>query len=423
MRLNNWLKSRSTDDKRVIKNIIFLGLQQGANYILPLITLPYLVRVLGPEKFGLLSFATATILYFTILTDYGFNLSATRNISINRTDESVKNEIFSSVLIIKFFLTLISFLLLFFLLSSVEKFHQNQMVYFVTFGIVIGQAIYPVWYFQGMESLQNVTILNIGVKFIFSLLVFVLVKNPDDFIIVPILTSLGSIVFGLLSLWVLFRKFSVKFRLQKLSVLKKHLLDGWHVFFSNIAISFYTISTTFILGFFANNTIVGYYSAADKILQAVKSIYSPISQSIYPLISKKLHENTILGIAFVKRIIQKVGIFMLLISLLLFFFSKPIVYFLLGDKFHESVILLKVMSILPLLVSLSNLYGIQTMLNLGFQKMFSKIIFIAALLGIILSLALVPIYKGLGTSIVIVLVELFVTLSMYYFLKISKRVL
>ncbi len=423
MRLNNWLKSRSTDDKRVITNIIFLGLQQGANYILPLITLPYLVRVLGPEKFGLLSFATATILYFTILTDYGFNLSATRNISINRTDESVKNEIFSSVLIIKFFLTLISFLLLFFLLSSFDKFHQNQMVYFVTFGIVIGQAIYPVWYFQGMESLQNVTILNIGVKFIFSLLVFVLVKNPDDFIIVPILTSLGSIVFGLLSLWVLFRKFSVKFRLQKLSVLKKHLLDGWHVFFSNIAISLYTISTTFILGFFANNTIVGYYSAADKILQAVKSIYSPISQSIYPLISKKLHENTTSGIAFVKRIIQKVGIFMLLISLLLFFFSEPIVYFLLGDKFHESVLLLRIMSILPLLVSLSNLYGIQTMLNLGFQKRFSKIIFIAALLGIILSLALVPIYKGLGTSIVIVIVELFVTLSMYYFLKISKRVL
>lgn len=421
----NSLKCKLADTaekKRLVGNIFSLGVLQGANYVLPLFTVPYLVRVLGPEYYGLLAFATATIAYFVLITDYGFNLSATRQISIHRDDKGKVNEIFSTVMIIKIALMLLSFGLMSLLVFSFEKFSQHWEVYVISFGIVIGQVLFPVWLFQGLERMKYITYLNIGAKAFFTLCIFLFVKEREDYLLVPFLTAMGFLVAGVWSLYLVKKEFNIRFVWQTKATLKFQLAEGWHVFFSSMAISLYTISTTFILGLFTNNSIVGYFAAANKIVQAVKSLYTPVSQAIYPLISKKIHEDKQAGLMFIYKTTLIVGIGMFLISSVLFLSAESVVNLLLGEQYQQSVLLLQIMAFLPFVIALSNIFGIQTMLNLGYKREFSFFVVITAISGLGLALILTPLYDAIGVSVAMLIVEILITfmLGLFVLIKIRK---
>ena len=380
-----------------------------------------MVRLLGPEYFGLLAFAAAFITYFVLLTDYGFNLSATRQVSIYRDDNNKISEIFSAVMIIKAFLALAGFVFMVVIVFSFEKFSRHWELYVVTYGLVVGQMLFPVWLFQGMERMKYITYLNISAKVFFTVCIFSFVKEQEDYLLVPLLTAMGFIVSGVLSLYVVAKKFDVVFSWQDASVLKSQLAEGWHVFLSSMSISLYTVSTTFILGLFVNNTVVGYFAAADKIVHAVKGLYVPVSQAIYPLVGKKLYEDKEQGLVFIKKVSWVVGAGMFVISGMLFILADPIVVILLGEQYQESIFLLKVMAFLPFIVALGNIFGIQTMLNLGYKKEFSLFIFVAAIAGLLLSLYLTSLYEAVGTSFAVLIVEVFIAVMLGLFVRIKIR--
>ena len=415
--------SSSEEMNRLRSNILSLGILQIANYVLPLLTFPYLIRVIGLENFGLLAFAGATSMYFSLITSYGFDLSATRMISINRDNKNRVNEIFSSVLTIKFSLLVLTLALMVLLVFSFDRFSQDWEIYFLTFGIAVGQTLFPVWLFQGLEQMKYITYINISAKVFFTGCIFIFVNDRQDYWIVPTLNSLGFLIAGLCSLYIANKQFGVNFKRPTMTAIREQLFDGYHVFVSTISISLYTVSTTFILGLFASNLIVGYYAAAEKIVQAVKGLYSPISQSIYPLISQKMHMDIDTGLVFVKKVIFIVWTTMLIISMLLFFLSESIVHLLFGRNSQESILLLRIMAIVPFFVALSNILGIQIMLNLGLQRAFSQILFAAAVTGVCLNLVMVPTYEAVGSAVSIVVVEIFVTVSMLLFLYVKSPLL
>ena len=410
-------KLMQTESKRLLSNFISLFTLQGLNYILPLITLPYLVRVLGVEIFGLLAFATATVTYFNILTDYGFNLTATKKIALYRENKDKVVEIFSAVMSVKILLMIVSFLLLTLLVFSVAKFTSHWELYLLSFGAVIGQVFFPVWFFQGMEKMKYITYLNILAKVIFTVAIFFFVQSKEDAYVVPLLTSLGALISGFFSLIIIKKQFKVSFKFQKLSTLNFYRKEAHHIFISNIAISLYTVSTVFILGLLTNNSIVGVYSAADKLIQAVKGLMGPVSQTIYPFISRKVNESAEACLNFIRYILFSVGLVFGLLSLFIFFFADMLILLLLGEQYSESIEILRIMSVLPCLIALSNVFGIQTMVVFSRNKPFTLILVLGSILSFILSFILVPTYQAVGSAYSVVIVETFITLSMFIYIQ------
>ena len=419
LRFNFWKSyfTRTLVRKRLTKNFISLSILQALNYLLPLATLPYLVRVLGPEKFGLYSFAQAFVGYFVILTNYGFILSATREISINRENKKRINEIFSSVIVVKFILAILSLIILSLLLIFIPRFRNDWLLYIFTFGAVLGDILFPVWFFQGMERMKYITILKVLSRGIYTICIFIFIRDMNDYIFVPLIYATGSFIAGVLSLGIVFRNFKLKFTLPNLEILKHRFREGWHVFISTISISLYTTSNVFILGLFTNNTIVGYYSVVEKIVRAMREMLTPVSQTVYPYISKLATDSKQKALHFIRKLVLIVGTGSFIISILLFIFAGYIINIFFGNQYQQSIIILRILAFLPFLISLTNIFGIQTMLTFNFKKAYSKIFIAAGLLNIFLTLVLVQFYQHIGVSIALIITEIIIMVSMLFYLE------
>lgn len=396
--------------KRVlISNFSWLTGLQIARFILPLITFPYLVRVLGVEKYGLISFASAFVGYFLVLTEYGFKYSATKNISIHRNEPKAVSEIFCSTMIIKFSLCLVSILLLTIIVFSFSKFTLNWEIYFISFGVVVGDLLFPVWFFQGMEKMKYISLLSILSRLIFTVSIFILVRGEEDYLIVPMLTCLSIITSGIISQVIIWKYFNVKIIFPSKESILKELTDGFHLFLSRISVNIYTISNPFLLGLLTNNTMVGYYSAGEKIVKATMIPFSVLSQTIYPHMNKLASESKEQLLALGRKLIRVVTIPAIFISCVLIFFSSQISAIILGPQYIESIIVIQILSFLPLIVGLNNIFGMQTMIPLGYTRAFLKTLSSAAVLNIILCFILIPLFQHVGTAIALVITELWVT--------------
>jgi polysaccharide transporter, PST family len=372
------LRGLSDDKKNLLSNVFSLSVLQGASYILPLITLPYLVRVLGAEKFGLVAFAQAFVQYFVILTDYGFDLSATKEISIHREDKQKVSEIFISVLAVKFALMVLSLVLLCVVVFSFSKFKSDWQIYFMAFGMVVGQVLFPVWLFQGMERMKYIVLLNLASKFFFTILIFVVVRKTADYIYVPLITSCGFILSGFFGQWLAFRNFGIKRNFPTIDCLWSRLKDSTQFFLSRASVSIYTSSNVFFLGLFTNNATVGYYSAAEKLYVAFQCIYQPLTSAIYPYMAK--HRN----ITLYKKVFKLCLALNSISCILLFIFSSYIITLLFGKDFQQSVLVLRIFSVSLIFVVPSILMAYPFLAALGFARYANGSVIVGSLFHLII---------------------------------------
>ena len=332
--------------KLLTTNFLSLITLQAINFLLPLITLPYLVRILGPEKYGLIAFAQSMVLYFNILADYGFNFSATREVSINRDDKNKINNIFSSVMSVKFCLGILGFALLVLLVFIFPRFKKDWLIYLLTYGMVFGNIFFPTWLFLGLEKIKYVTIVNIISKGISTICIFIFINNVSDYIYVPLINSLGFLIAGALSLGSAFRNFKVKFSLPSLNNMKHQLIEGRHVFISQIAVSGYSNSRIFAVGLFTNSTITGYYSIAEKLVNLVQAFpVSSLVQVLYPRLSKIFSENKRYAMKIMNKFQNFTTVAYLIILPVFYFLAPYIIKIFSGEPYKEVVLVFRILLI------------------------------------------------------------------------------
>ena len=194
----------------ILSNFFSLTILQVANYILPLIILPFLVRVLDLENFGIVMFSQALITFIVIAVDFGFDISGTREISISNTNKERISKVFSAIITIKILLIFLWLLILILLVECIPKLKVNSNIYYLNFGVVIGQGLFPGWFFQGIQRMKFVTIINIVAKLIFTLLIFFIVNKEEDFYLVPAFNSIGFLIAGVFGLFLALKHVSIR---------------------------------------------------------------------------------------------------------------------------------------------------------------------------------------------------------------------
>lgn len=404
-------------NKRLIENIISLFTIKGLEYILAFITFPYLVRVLQVENFGAVVFVQGIIQYFVLFTDYGFNLLGPKEIAQH---DSIKErgKIFASIFCAKLILLLISTIVFICMLIGVKYINDIDItLYSVVYLMVIGNVIFPIWFFQGIQQMRYITIVNIIGRFLSVVCIFYFVKAPSDYILAGLFQAIVPLIAGTCSWIILWKKYREVFILPKFQSVKQVFIDAWEIFTSTIAINLYTASNIVFLGLLTNNTIVGYFSGAQKIIQNINQLISPVTQAIYPYVSKTASNSKNEALKFLRKIVLILGGGNFIGSILIFIFAEWIVDILLGEGYEQSVLLLRILAFLPFIISLSNIFGIQTMLVFGMKKQFNKVLLSAAIVNTVIVLPMIYFYQAIGVSISMTITEIFVTLSMYIVLK------
>jgi polysaccharide transporter, PST family len=206
--------------RRLVENFFSLSVLNAISFLFPLITVPFLTRVLGPETFGLVSFAMVVIQYFIIFTNFGFAYSATQQISINQNDKKRISDIFSAVITVKLIISAICGVFLVLMILFFQQFRAHYLIFIYTFGIVIGDALVPVWLFQGMEKMKFITLVNFVSKLVFTLLIFVFVRAESDYLIVPLFNTCGYLIAGVISFIIAYRTFRLDLVHPKFSEIK-----------------------------------------------------------------------------------------------------------------------------------------------------------------------------------------------------------
>lgn len=396
----------------IVRSSFFLFLVQAANMILPLLTLPYLLRVLGSYEFGILVFSQALVAYFVLLTDYGFNLTGTRRIAETGDDFEKRSVIFSEIIVAKAALAIVSAGIIAGIVHFIPTVSGRENVVAAAAVILIGSVMFPQWLFQGMERLGFVSMSVITSRVIILGLTFVFVKTQEDAWIAALTNAVGTVVAGVIAIVLIRRHRLVEFRRPSMAGIRACLHDGWHVFISTAAISLYTTTNSIALGLIGGPVAVGHFAAADKIRAGAQAGVTPISNAFYPRINALMSQNKDAAFRLIRKLLVIQSGITACIAAGLVIFAPQIVRIVMGPGYEESITVLRIIGFLPLAIGLSNVFGIQTMLTLGMKREFSRIVLFSGLLNIILLVPLAWAYGATGAAVAVLITEITVTCTM-----------
>ncbi|WP_299776495.1 oligosaccharide flippase family protein [uncultured Formosa sp.] len=350
-------------NNKILENFSYLTALNLFNVLSPLIIYPYLIRVLEAENYGLTVFAQTTIAYLVIFVSFGFNVTATKEVSINRDSPEKLSEIVSATFIIKFLLFVFSFFILILLFFLIPQVGNNKILFVLTMWLCFYEFVFPVWYFQGIEKMKYITLFSLISKLISLVLIFFLVVKKSDYILVPLFNGVGGVIAGLVSLFVVFKLHEVKFKICSISVLKYHIKDSYLIFISRVS-NIKDNTPAFLVGALLGNQALAYYDLAFKVVKVVVSVFNNVTNVVFPVVATKKDNR------WFKKILLFEFFSLIFCYLILVIFRDFIVTLLGGEAMLSASSLIPILGIM-VLRPLASLIGSCVLITNGLNKEFT----------------------------------------------------
>ncbi|MGR7814442.1 oligosaccharide flippase family protein [Lacinutrix undariae] len=379
---------------RLIENFISLSLFKFVDAIIPLIIIPYLMYTVGAEKYGIYAFAYALIFYFRNIVQYGFSLSGVRLVALNKDDKPTLNKIYNNVFTTQLYLSVFCLVILAFLVLFVDLFKTHYIIYLFFSFVIVGELLFPGWFFMGVEKMRFSTIVNAVSKVTFAVLVFLFIKEESDFIYIALYQSIGFLVSGAIAQYIIIKQFKIKIKIAPFKAVKLILKQGLSAFLTLMSPTLYNNTSIFLVGVFGAPQYVGFMEIATKVSGAFSVLNSILAMVFYPFINRNKA-----AIKKVKYIFISVG---LTLSVAMFLLSEFLIQLWLHKPASQIVSIVKILSIIPFSASIISAFGVNGLMIYNKDKLYLKIVIFSSVCGLLTALLLIPAYFYIGGAIAIV---------------------
>ena len=400
--------------KSITKNYMYNLIYQVLVLILPLITTPYISRVLGAENIGIYSYTLSISAYFILFGSLGIALYGQREVAYNQENRKKYSITFWEILLLRIITMTIS--LLIFYLTFVNG-NQYQMYYKILILEIIGNCIDISWFFQGLEEFKKTVTRNIIVKLISVIAIFIFVKTPHDLAIYFWIYVL-SIIIGNGTLWLYLPKFLEKVKFEELHILK-HFKPTISLFIPQIAIQVYTVLDRTMIGtIISDKSEVGFYDQSQKIIKLLLAVITSLGTVMLPRIASNFASGEKDKInEYMKKSFNMVFLLTFPIIFGIMSVSKAFVPIFFGQGYDKVSILMKIICPIILFIGLSNVTGTQYLLPTKRQKEYTISVVVGAITNFIMNACLIWKFGAVGASIGTVMAEFMVTAIQAYFVR------
>lgn len=286
--MNLPIRSQRAQLRTVFNNFLSLSAVQWANYLLPLLLIPYLVKTLKLESYGIVVFAQSLMVFFHLLIDFGFDYSAAKVVALNRSKTRFLSEIYWTVVYVKLILIILSSLALSLILYIFgDQMPGASIIYWFSFLAITCQALVPNWFFQGVEDMKYVALFNLSARALYFVSIFFIVTTAEDYQLVPLLNFLAFLIVFVISIIFVNFRYKIFFFVPSKSSITAQIKESSHFFYARFMGNIASASGVVVLGLFLSSESVGIYSIAEKIMKAYQGAASSASRAIYPFMSRK----------------------------------------------------------------------------------------------------------------------------------------
>ena len=395
------------------KNAVYNMLLSVSQIVFPLITFPYVTRILMPNGLGAVTFVDNYTQYFILIAALGIPVYGVREIAKVSRQSDKKDLIFSDLVTIHAITTLLLTCLYvssFLLIPKLQTYHH---LFLIGSGLLVSNVFLVEWYFQGTQAFPFITIRTLCVRFVTIIAIFSLIKKPSDLFLYYAI-HVGSLLVNALINWSHARQ-SVRF-VFKIPPFAVYIKPLFFIFSTVLVTSVYTLLDSVFLGFLSTDAEVGYYTTAVKVSKIFIMLLSALSTVLLPPLALAIHNReTNRAMVLLQKSYAYVCYLAVPISIGLFFLAGPIILLFAGNQYQEAIQPLRILSPTISIVGLNYVFGIQVLQATGNERYFFYATFVGMMVSIMFNLLLIPYFAGVGAAITNLLVEASVLAISFYF--------